>query len=79
MGNLLSSTAAAVRRSNTEDSDAYRGGSSGGGGAYRSVEQCLYLAFTNFYFLEESKIFWESLKLEQGNAIQLFEVGKVTF
>ena len=37
MGNLLSSTAAAVRRSNTEDSDAYRGGSSGGEGAYRLV------------------------------------------
>ena len=37
-GNLPSSTAAAVRRSNnTEDSDVYRGGSSGGEGAYRLV------------------------------------------
>ena len=33
MGNLLSSMAAAVRRSNTEDSHVYRGGSSGGEGA----------------------------------------------
>ncbi len=32
MGNLLSSTAAAVRRSNTDDSDGYGGGGGGNGG-----------------------------------------------